>query len=43
MWGNLGLELNLGRMDAAEKAALAREIAFYKRSARWSNSGICTG
>ena len=31
MWGNLGLELNLGRMDATEKAALAREIAFYKK------------
>ena len=25
------MELNLGRMDATEKAALAREIAFYKK------------
>lgn len=31
MWGNLGLELNLVRMDRAEKAALAEEIAFYKK------------
>lgn len=31
MWGNLGLELNLVRMDKAEKAALAEEIAFYKK------------
>ena len=31
MWGNLGLELHLGRMDGAEKAALAEEIAFYKK------------
>lgn len=30
-WGNLGLELNLNRIDEEEKRNIAEEVAFYKK------------
>ncbi len=30
-WGNLGLELNLNRIDEKEKRKIAKEVAFYKK------------